>query len=199
MSEKVIDWLFGIIVRPKETLYDIALEKPAGIAFLVYIVITMLNAVTSLYGNQAMDAIDEVMYDVGFYIAPAWLILAGIFFSIVSIFISTLLIHLFARLFGGRGGYWNLFSAYAFAAFPLIIGVPVTIFFGFLGLFGDILGGLVTFGLAIWVLVLEIIAIREAHGISTGMSILAYIIHLVILFVIPVAIAVFLVVAVLAF
>lgn len=199
MSERLIDWLFGVIARPGETLNEIAAEKPVGLAFLVYLVVAALNAVTNTYNNQSMDAIDELMFEVGFYLAPSWFVIGALFFSVISIFISTLLIHLFARLFGGRAGYWNMFSAYAFAVFPLIIGVPTTVFLGFAGVFGSVISGLVTFGLAIWVLVLEVIAIREAHGISTGMSILAYFIHLIILIVIPVAIAVFVVLAILAF
>ncbi len=199
MSERLIDWLFGVIARPGETLNEIAAEKPVGLAFLVYLIVAALNAITNTYSNQSMDAIDELMFEVGFYLAPYWFVIGAVFFSIISIFISTLLIHLFARLFGGRGGYWSLFSAYAFAVFPLIIGVPTTVFLGLTGVFGSVISGLITFGLAIWVLILEVIAIREAHGITTGMSILAYFIHLIILIVIPVAIAVFVVLAVLAF
>ena len=104
-------------------------------------------------------------------------------------------LHLFSRLCGGSGGYWNLFSAYTFASFPGIIGVPVTVFGGLLGVVGSIFSGLVGFVISIWVIVLQVIALRESHGLSTGMAILAYLITIFILVIIPIVLVIGLAVA----
>ncbi len=199
MGDKIFDWLYGVIARPVPTLNEIARERPAGWAFLVYAGVTFLTAAVSFYREQTFAIFDEAMFEFGLRIPFPLIIAATVLWGIVSIFISTVLLHLFARLFGGQGGYWNLFSAYAFATFPMIIVVPTIFVTGFLGLFGTIISGLVSFGLSVWVLILQVLAIRESHGISTGMSILAYILKLVILVVIPAAIIVAIVVAIIAF
>jgi len=199
MGDKIFDWLYGVITRPVPTLNEIARERPAGWAFMVYIGVTFLTAAASFYSQQAYDTFDEVMFEFGITIPIPLILAAAILFGIASIFVSTALIHFFARLFGGQGGYWNLFSAYAFAGFPMIIAVPVTFVAGFLGLFGMIISGLVSFALSIWVLVLMILGIRESHGLSTGMSILAYILQFVILIIIPVVVIIAIVIAIFAF
>ena len=184
MSDKLTDWLFGVIARPAQTLYEISREKPVGLALLVYSVVAFLNFAISFLG----DRFDEVLIsELGINIPLPVILITVIFFTLLSLFIATALLNLMARLFGGQGGYWHFFSAYAFAGFPLLIGVPVHFVAGFLGIFGSILSGVTSFGLAIWVLILQVIAIRESHSLTTGMSILAYFVYLIILVVISVA------------
>ncbi len=196
MGEKLLEWLFGVMASPVRTLNEIAREKPVGLAFLVYLGVAVLVMVSNIFGDGGMVVLEESMAELGVFISAPILISGSLIVAVVSIFIITALLHLLARLFGGTGGYWNLFSAYAFADFPMIISVPVTLIIAYAGIAGAILGGLITFGLAIWVIVLQVIALRESHGLSTGASIGAYVIHFVILIAIPVAIAVALVAAV---
>lgn len=199
MSDKLIEWLFGVLARPAATLNEISREKPVGLAVLVYVGVSVLAGLASFFVDQTYGSLQEIMTELNFYLPVSVVFVGIIFFAFASLFISCLLIHLFCRLFGGTGGYWNLLSAYAFASFPMIISVPVVFLAGFLGVVGSVFSGVVSFGLSIWVLVLNVIAIRESHGLSTGMSILAYIIHFVILIAIPLALVIFLVVALLAF
>ena len=199
MFDQIINWLYGVLTKPVQTLNEIAREKPANAAFLLYLGISMLSVLGSLYNPQAMQAFEDLMRETGISIPFSVIIAASLLIAIISIFVITGVLQLLARLFKGSGGYWNLFSAYAFANFPLIIGVPITFVSGFLGTVGDILAGLISLGLSIWVLVLQVIAVRESHSLSTGASIGVYLLQLAILFGIPLAVAVGLIIAYLSF
>jgi len=190
MGEKLLEWLYGVLASPVRTLNEIAREKPVGPAFLVYLGVALLVMASNIFGDGGFAVLEKSMAELGLFIPSSVIIAGALVFAVVSIFIITALLHLLARLFGGRGGYWNLFSAYAFADFPMIISVPVTFIAALAGTVGAILGGLVTFGLSIWVIVLQVIALRESHNLSTGASIGAYVIHFVIIIAVPVAIAV---------
>ncbi len=194
-EDNIFDWLYGVLARPVSTLNEIARKKPVGLALLVFFGVTVLSMAAGFLSDESMRAFEEMLSEFDLLIAPSVLVIGTILFSLVYTFISTGLLHLLARLFGGRGGYWNLFCAYCFAYFPMIISIPFTLLSAFLGPVGGFLSGVVTFGLTIWIIVLYVIAVRESHGISTGASVGVYIIQLVVLVVIPVAIAVAMVVA----
>ncbi len=199
MFDQLINWLYGILTRPVQTLNEIAREKPANAAFLLYLGISMLSVLGSLYNPQSMQAFEDLMREANINIPFSVIIAAALLIAIISIFVITGVLQLLARLFKGSGGYWNLFSAYAFANFPLIIGVPITFVSGFLGTLGDILAGVISLGLSIWVLVLQVIAVRESHSLSTGASIGVYLLQLAILVGIPLAVAIGLIITYLSF
>jgi hypothetical protein len=199
VSDQLINWLHGILTSPVKTLNEIAREKPANAAFLLYLGVSMLSVISSLYNPQSMQAFEDLMREANINIPFSVIIAASLLIAIISIFVITGVLQLLARLFKGSGGYWNLFSAYAFANFPLIIGVPITFISGFLGTIGDILAGVISLALSIWVLVLQVIAVRESHSLSTGASIGVYLLQLVILVGIPLAIAIGLVFTYLTF
>ncbi len=193
MADKLLDWLFGILARPVDTLRTVAEARPVGWAILIYSSITILAAVTSFYSLQAAGSWQEVNETFGLSI-PLGLVIGGsIFLGLISLFIATGLLHLFARLFGGSGNYSGLLSAYGFAYFPMIISVPITVLAGFIGFIGGIVSGLAGLALSVWVFVLQVIALRESHRLSTGISILVYLIQFLILIVIPVAVGIALV------
>jgi hypothetical protein len=199
VSDQLINWLHGVLTRPVKTLNEIAREKPANAAFLLYLGVSMLSVISSLYNPQSMQAFEDLMWEANINIPFSVIIAASLLIAIISIFVITGVLQLLARLFKGSGGYWNLFSAYAFANFPLIIGVPITFISGFLGTVGDILAGVISLALSIWVLVLQVIAVRESHSLSTGASIGVYLLQLAILVGIPLVIAIGLVFAYLSF
>jgi hypothetical protein len=181
MSDQIISWFYGIVAQPVKTLREIARENPANAAFMIYLGVTVLNLLVSLSNRQSIQALEDLMLEANIRIPFSVIIASSILISIISIFIITGLLHLLARSFKGDGGYWNLFSAYAFAGFPMIIGVPVNFISVFMGPAVSTLAGIINFGISIWVLILQIIAVRESHNLSTGTSIGVYLLHLVIL------------------
>ncbi len=195
MSDRIIDWLFGVMARPVSTLNEIAREKPVGWALLVYLGVTILVLLASIYGDESYRMVEESLLELGLYLPISGLVIGVLIFAVAALFASAGILHLLARLFGGTGGYWNLFSAYGFADFPMIISAPVTLFAAYLGTVGSILSALIAFGLSVWVIVLQVIAVRESHNLSTGASIGAYVIYFVVLAAIILAIVAAFVVA----
>ncbi len=198
MGDKLFDWLYGVIASPVATLNEIAIERPVGWALLVYIGVAVLTAIAAIFEPGTMADVEEFMTMFPFYVPLSILFVAGLFFTVVMLLILSFVLHLFARLFGGSGGYWNFFSAYTFANFPTIFNVPLSLIASVLGGFGSFLSGLFGFGISIWILVLQVLAVRESHGLTTGISILAYFISFLIIVAIPVVIVVAVVLAMIA-
>lgn len=196
MFEQILSWFFGILTQPVKTLRDIVEDRPANEAFLVYLSITILNLLVSLYNRQSLQALEDLMLETKIHLPLSVVVAASILITIISIFLITGLVHLLVRLFKGSGAYWSFFSAYALANLPLIIGVPITFASGFMGVGWNALAGLVSFGLSIWIMILQIIAIRESYGLSTVGSIGIYFLHLVVMVGMLVILAVLIVFAV---
>jgi len=91
-------------------------------------------------------------------------------FAVLGFAIGVALIQWVAKLFGGTGSFDKL--AYAFAA----ITVPVSVISAVLALVGiipfvGILTGLISFGLSIYVIVLEVLAVKAVNRLDTGKAV----------------------------
>jgi hypothetical protein len=84
--------------------------------------------------------------------------------AFVGLFVSGSWTHLFVRAFGGRNGYGNTIKAFAYGNTPVLL-------FGWI----PFVGGL----FSIWAIVLDIIGIKQLHGISTGRAIGAVLLSIV--------------------
>jgi len=102
---------------------------------------------------------------------PGWLVGVGLLLipimigfmivaGIVGIFIGGAWTHLWVYVFGGREGYTQTVKALAYGATPSYV-------VGWVPFVGPPVGG-------IWALVVEIIGLRELHGITTGKAVGAY-------------------------
>ncbi len=195
MEDSFIDRLFGVIARPAPTFRAIARQRPVFLGLLVYLGVTVLTMAASFYGEESYRIIEDSLAELGLTVPAEYFLYGALFVALVSIFITTALLHLFARLFGGSGTYFGLLSSYAFANFPMIINVPILFIAGLTGVMGNVFSGLAGLFISLWVLVLQVLAVRESHGISTWAAIAVYVIHLVILFIVPMAIAVAVIIA----
>lgn len=91
----------------------------------------------------------------------------GAIIAVIGFAIATGLIQWVAKLFGGVGTFEKL--AYTFSA----ISVPYSIITAVLAIIGiipiiGILTGVISFALAIYVVVLEVLAVKAIHGLDTG-------------------------------
>lgn len=94
----------------------------------------------------------------------------GAIFAVLGFVIIVALVQWVAKLFGGTGSFDKL--AYSFSA----ITVPYSVVSAILTLLGiiplvGILTGLISFVLSIYVLVLEVLAIKAVNGVNTGKAI----------------------------
>jgi hypothetical protein len=92
----------------------------------------------------------------------------GLVFLALGVLLIAGIYHLFAMMFGARGGYVGTFRAVVYAWSPmilvtllnlvLIIAVPAAVQ----------VGGILSLIVLIWSFVLLVIGVREIHGLSTG-------------------------------
>ena len=105
----------------------------------------------------------------------------GAIFAVVFFAIAVALIQWVAKLFGGTGSFDKL--AYAFSA----ITVPYSVIAAILTLVGiipfiGILTGLISFGLGIYVLVLEVLAVKAVNGLDTGKAVGSVLLPVLVIF-----------------
>ncbi len=178
----ILELLDGEIWKPANTLNLIAREKPTGWALLIFAVSTLFGLISTDY--SVLEPLQ---------ISPTPLMVIQIIFSVVGLFIFAGLLHLVSRIFRGSGDYWGLFSVLGFAHFPGFLAPIAASLRNVGGVAGAVLGGFVSVAAGIWVLVLSVIALRESCRISTGASILIYLIAFVIIVAIVLAVVAFLV------
>ncbi len=140
-----IDKIKGFLFNPVETLIAHRDEKLED-AFKYLLVLLAVFAVF-----QALIASLG-----GFGIVVG--IIAGIVGGLIGLVIGGCVLHLFVLLVGGRMGLGTTLKAVIYAATPSLL-------FGWIPLLGFFAG--------LWALVLEVLAIRELHEISTARAIFA--------------------------
>ncbi len=122
---------------------------------------------------------------------------ASIILSVVSGFIGWVVIagilHVVAKMLGGKGAFTEMLVLMGFAMLPNIFQAPV----GLISILsGSLAGAFISIGLggilAIWILILDVLAIREAHKFSTGRAIatlvLPFVVLIVLVFIVVIAI-----------
>jgi hypothetical protein len=91
----------------------------------------------------------------------------GALFAVIGFVIGVALVQWVAKLFGGAGSFEKL--AYAFSAItvPYSVVAAVLTLVGMIPIIG-ILTGLISFALIIYVIVLEVLAVKAVNGLDTG-------------------------------
>lgn len=164
----IVETLARVVCKPAAAMNEIAREKPVGWALGIFAAATLLNSFTADY--SALEELIELPMN------TPYLALFQVISSLAGLFVITGLLYLVSLIFKGTGGYWGLFSALGFAQFPAFLNPVAAVIGKAGGAAGAILSGLLTFAVLIWVLVLNIIALRESRTISTGASIGTYVI-----------------------
>lgn len=199
------DAIVGVIVQPVRALRQIALARPWPQALALSIGLAVLQGLASLtfsrpdldasmvgspaMGTGAAEFLETVT-------APAVLFGSALVITPLALILETGVLYLIGRLLGGRGHFSGLLSTFAFASVPLLIMAPVT---AVMNLGGSVLGigliqGLLGTAAGIWVLVLQVLAIRESLTLSTGRAIAVLLIPLAV-FLLLVCVGVFLIVS----
>ncbi len=199
MKEGVLAALSGVIVHPVQTLRAITKEKPWVWGIVVYLVSSWVSFTASFL--TGWRSLPEVSMPSGLNLSAflVGVVLSVPIFSLVGLLVFSGIYHLIARLLKGEGSFVGLLSGLGFASFPTILTTPFALLGVAGGIFGSFIYNLAVFAVSIWVLVLNIIAIRENYAFSTGRAVLTFFIPVILLFVlVMLAILVAVVVAVLA-
>ena len=99
-------------------------------------------------------------------------ILASMVVGLIFFFVSVGIIHLLARLFGGKAGYMELFRAQSHAQILSWLGPLVIISF---------LGNILNFLVSLWSIVVSIVILENVHKLSRGKAIVVVLIPVIVL------------------
>ena len=182
----LLENIFGTLFSPASTFRRMSEERTSvTIAAIVVLIACICSGAGSILTQSAFMSMfaefpgfEEMMFSpiasmtlsvvVGFI---GWVVIAGIF-------------HVVAKILGGKGAFTEMLVLMGFAMLPNIFQAPI----GLIALFsGGLTGAFIAIGLggilAIWVLILDVLAIREAHKFSTGRAIATLVLPFVVLMV----------------
>jgi len=166
----LIDTIYGILFDPVPTLRYLAREKPLLPGLLIYMAVFIFNLII----NRGLTTLDSEI--AGFIPDGNFIWAFAILGVILSFFILALtagLLSLLSEIFYQRGNASGLLVCLCFAVIPGALGPPLQYGATLLGI--SWLG--VTFSLlaVIWMLVLQVLSLREALELQTGQAILLFI------------------------
>lgn len=133
--------------------------------------IALTASVTFVYSLVSWT--DRTVYDVwypltSFFNTPWQAALTSTVIVLVLLLISSAALQWISWLLGGQGSYAETLSALGFASVPPgIVGIILTLLTKDMGDWGETLKTVSDIGLFLWGLGLIVIAVREAHGLST--------------------------------
>ncbi len=108
--------------------------------------------------------------------SPRFLLASSLLGGILLWFLGGVAFFALGKIFKGRGSLGGLLGALGFAEAPQFIEIPLAAVLSLLGLPGGILSGLARFGFRIWILVLDVLAVRESLALGTGAAVAAVLI-----------------------
>lgn len=183
----LIDTWINAFTKPREETYARIVAQPSASAskaflwvFLASLLTSLVSVVASLSGQMEtfrqmlppeianqLPAGADASVGIGTVICGAPI---GALFAVLFFAISTGLVQWVAKLFGGTGTFDKL--AYAFSSFA----VPYSVIASILTLlsiipFVGILTGLISFALSIYVIVLEVLAVKAVNRLDTGKAV----------------------------
>lgn len=166
MSLPFIETFKGMITSPGETLQKSrsgTLGDSIIYFLLVVIIFSVLSLVIARYGGLPIPMPLSTGGDIAALIGT---VVAVVIIGTIYLLIAGILLHICAKIVGGKGDYTATVRAFSLSQTPMAaIGwIPVI----------NILAGL-------WVLILMILGVRENHGISTFRAIIAIFLPLILL------------------
>jgi hypothetical protein len=212
-----LERLYGILFQPVKTIREIIRKKPIWQSILVLILTGLLPAITAkiiypkdLYGNGMNIFSSSQFYSIFMTMA----IVSSIFLRPVMLFVSTSVYHLIAEFMGFKaqikdgektfiedgsnsdnqndetaiGTGKGLYSALAFATLPTIFMVIINLIFRFTTVHYVWIFNLI---FTIWVIVLDIISIRENYKMNNGNAALTFFLPFIVLIVILILMMIF--------
>jgi hypothetical protein len=187
------DLVYGVLFDPVNTYRRVADKPPVGLTVALILGLNLLLAIMGMVAGNTMDYADRFMTTMQ-NMAPMIAIL-GFIFNAAFWFVYSSVLHLIAQFFGGRGDAIATFTAYGLAGLPALFLLPLQgleIIFNHSGFFNalSVMGSL---AVAIWGIVLLVIAIREVHHLTTNRAVLVVVTPWIIGFVLIVMILVMMV------
>lgn len=197
----LLDNIYGTLFSPVPT-FKRMIEEKTSIATAVIVVLiasicsgagsALTQSILSYSGFGGYPGFEA--YQMQSMMSPAALLVMGVVGGMIGWVIMAGVLHLVAKVLGGKGTFEGMLLLMGFATLPNIFQAPV----GLIAFFSGGLSGLtISLGLGallgLWILALNVIAIREAQGFTTGKAIVTLILPVVLLVILAlVLVAIFL-------
>jgi hypothetical protein len=184
------EYLVGVINEPVRTLREVAEKRLWRESLLLVVVITLIGgavSVVSLKMNPAatsnLSSDPTLAHFFSTFYSPAFFLPFILLSSILSWFIAGAIYYGFSRLFKGQGSLPGMLASLGFAETPSLVSAPLTALALLLGpawIFVSYVPGFVAW---VWILVLDVLAIRESQHLDTGQAIAVLLITVAAVFV----------------
>jgi len=183
MAKDVLDILYQLLASPSMAFTKMNKGRPLGGALLMAVFIAVVMALTMLPNpSQLLEVIFSMERG---SLNPTLVLFIWVILFLVIIFVEGGIFHLVALLLRGRGSYLGMICGLCFAHFPFVFFAPLTLLRALLGSTGNILYPFVSLIFFFWILILEIIAIRQNYYLSTGRAVAAFFIPVIFLAILP--------------
>lgn len=189
-EQGLLELAAGVVVDPARTLRIVTSAAPVGMAIFLTVLLSLLSSGASAaqvaFGHMqsTFGGPQGPFGDLGLSrpLLIAGMLILGPLFSLLGLAIGTAILKLSSLALGGKGSYPSLFTGLAFANVPSIFGIPLQLLPLALGQAGQMFSGLLNMALAIWIIFLAVIAVREANRFTTGRAVAAVLIPIAIIF-----------------
>ncbi len=167
--------IYGVLFDPVETFRRVAAAPPLGRVLLIYTLVSVLGALMGYYFSS--QVLQEDMYNEAGMLSGVMenviplMIFGGLLISFVKWIVYSGLLHMVAELFGGSGRAVGVLAVTGLASLPAILFIPfelAVLLAGGEGPVATIVSGLFSLASVIWGFILNVLGIREVHGITTG-------------------------------
>ncbi|MDD2554542.1 MAG: Yip1 family protein [Desulfotomaculaceae bacterium] len=176
-----LEIVYGVLFDPVKTMQQAAEKPPLVAAFVIVTILSLLGTIMGLLTfarvfTQSLDSSGIIPATRSLVPVVASI---GLVISYIKWFGYSAILHLVADLLGGRGGARGVFAAVGLAGLPHILLTPFQFlgyWYGLENLFVSVL--LLLAGLAIWIWssIILVVGLRETHRLSTGRSVIVFVI-----------------------
>ncbi|MEW6398826.1 MAG: Yip1 family protein [Bacillota bacterium] len=181
----VLELMYGALFSPVATFREVAARPHLGRAVVVLVVVAAVSAtVGAISGGREFTA---GMAEAGVPVSGASFGPVAFLFGLVGPFLfwylQTAIFYLTGVLLGGKGPVLPLMAALAVASMPQVFSAPVMLVSTAVH---QGLGVWLSLAVGIWVIVLNVLAVREALHFSTGRAIATLVLPLAVIVVLMV-------------
>ncbi|MGD0154150.1 MAG: Yip1 family protein [Thermacetogeniaceae bacterium] len=169
------EYLVGVIAEPGRALREVAEKKLWKEGLLLVVVLALLNGAVSLATANSSSANlsdPELARFLTSLYNPAVFLPFILVTAALSWFLSGAIYYGFSRLFKGTGTLAGMLAGLGFAMTPYLLSVPLSALALLLGqTTASLVGGVAGFVAGLWILALNVLAIRESQQLDTGPAI----------------------------
>lgn len=182
----LLENIFGTLFSPASTFRRMLEERTTvTIAAIIVLIAGICSGAGSiLMQNAVMSLFAEFPGFEVVPLSPAASIILSVVIGFIGWVVIAGILHVVAKILGGKGVFTEMLVLMGFAALPNVFQAPIGLV---VILYGGLTGAFIALGLsgilAIWILILNVLAIREAHKFSTGRAIATLVLPFVVLIV----------------